>query len=608
MLWGAGAAIVAVLGWLYGFVPFAGRTFALPMAASMHGWTECLDDGLWPCTYVGYPEGADLSVSMPLVGGVYLLTHLGLSVEAALNVLALGALAAGFAAMWWLTAAITRHTGAGVVGAALYVASPLLVTHTDKTGLWLGFVLLPVPVALTWAALTEAPPSSRRRRLRALGAAGLVFLSALLIVYLDPYAWTIATVLCGPMCVVAAAGAVRRRGWPDLVVAGASMAAVLVPGVVFRLGEPSAEAAAGFPLTFYRAFGADVATAILPTRDSLLWDVLRWPAAPWDTTRFHGDGTQIVGAYLGVTVVVAAVVGLVHLLRRSDPDRSILAALVVGGVACLIVGLGPSLKLLDRWPEGATGGPAFQMPASEATAALPWSGIYGVQPFEGMRAAYRWHAGTHVVLAVLATAAVVMVLRRRWSAGRSAGVVVAVVVAAVLVLDMTPHALLDARGAARHDREAYQALVEDVDRELGQGQLSPSERVLFLPATNDYLIMAIAPRLQVFAYNVSFDKELARIRRYQPTPVVAAIWQYNYGHLTRDHVCDVFRGDVADAVVFTNFSMRTDSSDWPPAGSRVDDMREQNRALGLFDDPAFEVVEQQLTTIVRPADGSLAGC
>ena len=178
----------------------------------------------------------------------------------------------------------------------------------------------------------------------------------------------------------------------------------------------------------------------------------------------------------------------------------------------------------------------------------------------------------------------------------------------MLVLDMTPHALLDARGAARHDRQAYQALVEDVDRELGQGQLSPSERVLFLPATNDYLIMAIAPRLQVFAYNVSFDKELARIRRYQPTPVVAAIWQYNYGHLTRDHLCDVFRGDVADAVVFTNFSMRTDSSDWPPADSRVDDMREQNRALGLYDDPAFEVVEQQLTTIVRPADGSLAGC
>ena len=611
--WLAGAACVLALGWLYGVVPLSGRTFGLPMAAAIQGWTDCLEDGLWPCTYVGYPEGADLSTSMPLVGGVYLLTRTGLEVEVALNLLALGALAAGFAAMWWVTAAITRHAGAGIVGAGVYSLSPLLVTHVDKTGLWLGFVLLPVPVALTYAAVREARPPARRRTLGALGAGVLVFLSALLIVYLDPYAWTIAGVLCVPMCVVAGAIAARRRGWPNLAVAVVTTAAVLVPGVVFRLREPAAEAAAGFSPSVYRAFGADLGTAILPTRDSLLWDVLRSPANPWDPSRFRGDGTQLLGAYLGVTVVVAAIVGAVHLLRRSERDRPIVAALVVGGLACLALGLGPSLKLLDTWPNGVTEaatvrGSIYRMPAVEATAPLPWSGLYGVQPFEGMRAVYRWHAGARLVLAVLAAAAVVTVAGRRWSARRSLGLALAVVLAAILTLDTMSHVLVEARADARNHHEAYRALEADIGAELGRGQLAPSERVLFLPASNDYLIMAIAPRLQVFAYNVSFDKEVNRVRRYQPRSVLEAIRAYNGSTLTRAHVCAVFREDAADAVVFTNFDMRRDSGDWPPPDSRVGSLREQNRAPGLFDDPAFEVVEQELTTIVRPAEGSLAGC
>lgn len=600
-------AIVVGLGWLYGFVPFSGHGFALPVSSSISGWDACLDEGHWRCTYVGYPEGVDLSISMPLVVGVHLLTEAGLSVEAATNVVALGALAGGFTALWWLAAAITRHVGAGLVGAAIYVASPLLVTHTDKLGLWLGLVLLPVPVALTYAAL-RASPQSRRQAAWLLGVAGLVLLSGVVMVYLDPYAWMIATLLCAPMCMVAGVAAGRRRAWAGLVVAGAAMVALLVPSIVFRLAEPSAEASAGFPLGFYRAMGADTVTALVPTSGSVLWDILRWPVHPWDPTRFRGDGTQLLGAYLGVTVVVAALVGAVRVLRRPELDRPIVAALVVAGAACLVLGFGPSLKALDRSPTRGPGAALYDMPAAEAKVSLPWSGIYGVQPFEGMRAAYRWHAGARVVLAILATAAVVMALRRRSTAGRPVGVALAAVVAALLTLDTTSHALVDARGTARRHHEAFRALIDDIDRELGEGQLAPSERVLFLPAKNDYLIMAIAPGLRVFAYNGAFDKELPRIRARQPRPVVAAIQAHAAGVLDSGQLCALFRQDLADAVVFTNFDMRVDTIGWPPDGARVDEWRERTRALGLFDDPAFDVLEQDLTTVVRPADTSVDGC
>ncbi len=599
----AGALLVGAIAWMYGVVPFSGHTFALPLVASMSGWTDCLGDGLWPCTYVGYPEGVDLSVSLPLVGGVYLLREVGLGVEDAINVVALAALIAGFAAMWSLTAAITRRRWAGALGATLYVLSPLLVTHTDKTGLWLGFVLLPVPVRLAYAAVAPRADEPRRPLVRALLSAGAVFVSALVIVYLDPYAWTIATVLCLPMCVVAGALAARRRRWSALVVSGLTLAAVMVPGVVFRLGEPSAKASSGFPPEFYRAFGADLVTTIVPTQDSLLWDALRLPVQPWDPTQFRGDGTQLVGAYLGVFTLVAAVAGAVHLLRRREADRPVLAGLIVGGLTCLVLGLGPSLKVHDTAHVAPTDSP-YQMAASEATASLPWSGIYGVQPFEGMRAAYRWHAGARLVLVVLATAAVLMVWLKLRRSGR---IVVALALSAVLVLDMSSHALVRARGQARDNHVAYAALVDDIDRELGRGQLSPGERVLFLPAANDYLIMAIAPQLEVFSYNASFDKEMARIRAHQPLSVQRVIWGYDHRQVTPELVCEVFRSDAADAVVFTNFSMRADSTDWPPDQARIQEWRTRNQAIGLADDPAFSVEESDLVTVVRPADGALGG-
>jgi hypothetical protein len=147
-----------------------------------------------------------------------------------------------------------------------------------------------------------------------------------------------------------------------------------------------------------------------------------------------------------------------------------------------------------------------------------------------------------------------------------------------------------------------------MDRAFGDGRLRASERVLFLPAGNDYLIGMIAPRFKVFAYNLSFDKELVRLRPGQPKPVLDVISAYNANTLNRDLVCQVFRQDLVDAVVFDDFDMRWDTEQWPPSQQRLEAHRAKNNGFGLFDDPAFSVDEGDLAVIVRPAPASPMSC
>jgi hypothetical protein len=597
-------AIVGATAWLYGIVPFSGRTFPLASVASVTSWVECLGDGLVPCTYIGYPEGVDLSIGLPLHGGTFLLTRLGLGVEVALNVLALLALAAGVAALWALAASVARSAAAGALAACLYYLSPIIVAHTSKAALWFGFLLLPVPLALAYAATV---PNGRPQRVGVV-CAGLTFVAALVLVYLDPYAWAISVVVGGPLCVAGAALAVRRAGWQGCLVPLLTLTAFLVPGLIFRMQEPSAEFSANFPLGFYRAYGVDAVTAVFPTQDSLLGDVLRSPVDRWDIEDFYGDGTHLDGTFIGVFGLTAAAAGVVGLLRRGRSNRVVVLALALGGVTCLALGLGPSLKVLDKasvpvatvGADGAVTSTDHVMPASEATVSLPWSWVYGLQPFEGMRATYRWHVGLRVVLAIFVAVTVMWSFRRYRTLG--------VALALVLVLETASHGLLDARDQAAHNHEVVQAFDDDMDRAYGNGRLRASERVLFLPAGNDYLIGGIAPSRELHSYNVAFDKEVARIRQLQPRPVIEAIIAYSDDTLNREHLCQLFRQDLVDAIVFNDFDMRRDTLIWPPSEQRIEAGRARNTAFGLFDDPAFNVDEGHLSVILRAAPASPAGC
>jgi hypothetical protein len=589
--------IVTATAWLYGVIPFSGRSYPLAPVASVTSWVDCLGDGLVPCPYIGYPKGVDLSLGGALVTGAFLVTRLGVGVEEALNILSLLALAAGVASLWALAASIARSVAAGAVAAVLYYLSPIIISHTTKAALLLGFVLLPLPLALAYAALK----ANGSQQWVAFACVGLTFVAGMLLIYLDPYTWAISVVVGGPLCIAGAALAVRRTLWRGCLVPLVTFIALVVPGLVFRRLEQSAKLSANFPLDLYRTYGADLATTVIPTRDSLLGEVIRSPIDRWDPLDFYGDGTNLTGAFIGTFTLVAAAVGAVWLLRRWRSNRLMVVSLAVSGLACLALGLGPSLKLLDKAsvPVAANGTDNL-MPAREATASLPWSWVYHIQPFEGMRAAYRWHLGLRLVLAIFAAVAVVWLFSRRRVLG--------VVLVALLMLETMSHGLLDAHEQARKNHELVQTFEDDMDRAFGNGRLRPFERVLFLPAGNDYLIGEIAPRFKVYAYNIAFDKEVMRLRPGQPIPILDVISAYGANTLNRDLVCQLFRQDLVDAVVFDDFDMRWDTLQWPPPHDRLEAHRAKSTGLGLFDDPAFSVDEGDLAVILRPAPASPTSC
>lgn len=595
--WRPVAGFVALLlatSFLYGLLT---GTPPFGTVALWEGWTRCIEAGPLPCRNIGHPVGVDANVASTLIYGTFGLTRLGMSVATALNLLAITSLAAGLGALWSIGRRVGGSHLAGALAGAVYFAAPLVLQHAGLFQLFMGFAVLPVPLALVMAATSRShlkPPASTRR-LMLLGAMLLVV--GLLLVYLDPYPWVVAIFIAAPPLVVAAVAAIRARSWPELLAFVALLGVLAVPGVVFRAAEADASLESESAADFYRGMGVDVGVATIPTTASTLGKLTSIGAEPWKGTDFTGDGSQVAASYLGIPLLLLAAIGALAMARRREM-RHLLIGIALGGGACLLLSLGPSLKVVDRdpTPRGATITPGdYLMPPDDATLTFPWSPIFERQPFASMRATYRWQSGARVALTLLAAAGVVAVARRQRLLGSS--------FALLLLLDVAPDRLWDRRAEAEAHRVELDRFVDDMEESFGDERLRPGERVLFLPAENDYLVQYIAPAFDVRTYNISFDKAIAQIRPQQPAQIVEAITAAANFELSPAQLCELFRSDLVDAVVFDDFSLRWDSYRWPPGAEASASNRADLELSGLLETPGLEIDRGHLSVVVRSEPG-----
>lgn len=581
---------VTVFAYLYGHFPGAG-SFPLAAYTSVSGWTHCFASGPPPCDNVGYPIGVRPSLALPVYLGTHLLFTLGLGVVGALNLLAIICLAGGIGALWYVGYQVSGRHLAGALAVTLYFGSPVVVNHSGLISLYFGFLFLPVLVAAAWKALAQAPDATWPGfALWSLGLLG----SGLLLIYFDPYPYVIGLII-GMLLLVAGAARLVRRG--KVVVAGRLVLLALalsVPGLFFQFTQPDTHTASQMPLEMYRALGTDLAHMFIPTQDSLAGGFLGAPSR-WDKSRYYGDGSQLASAFFGPILFFTAVGGAI-LLARQRSTRLTAAALSLSAAGFLALGLGPSLKVLSEAERPPRTGDVvrfddYLMPADQAVISTPWAGLYQIQPVASMRATYRWHVGLRLVAAVLAAAAVGAFVRRKPKA--------ALLLAALLIIEAAPVALMDARAVAAVRLNQVRAFEQDVSQTFGD-RLEPGDRVLFLPAENDYLIMGIAPQYGLLAYNVSFDKELARIRPQQPPEIAETIRSYEQGTLTSHDMWDLFDKDLLDAVVFPDFRLRWDAYRWPPSSEVQQDLRARALELAGAMDLDVRIDEEFLATIVRP--------
>jgi hypothetical protein len=592
LLRGAGFVVLVLsLSWIYGLLG-GGSRFPLSGVSFVAGWADCLDDGLITCTRLGFPFGVRLSLGAAVVVGIFGLQSLfGVGVVGALSILAVATIAAGSAALWRTTRLLGGSDLAGAAAALLYFLFGPVYGHSGLPVLFFGFGLVPVAVLAAVELVPGVGPGGRWRWL----AAGLLLLAGLVLIFAEPYAFVLAAAL---VVVVAGAALVmalfRRAGRREALVAlGLVVVALAIPAGIYR-SVVTEESTTASPEDFYRAMGADVGVMMTPTGDTPLGDLLPLDDDPWRATEFYGDGSQL-RVYLGPVMVVVGLLGAVALWRRRR-SRAVALGLAAAALLAFTLALGPSLKVADRAavPTDADGALTYDdylMPAGEATLDLPWGFIYRFQPLASMRATYRWDVGVVLVLALLVPLGIDAGFRRRRT--------LAVLALALVVLDLPWSAIADLRPTAARNAEQIQHFKDDFESAFGP-VLAPTERVLFLPAANDILVGWIAPALQISSYNVSFDKELARIRPMQPEEIRAAIAGYTAGTLDADAICGLFALDLVDVVVLNDFSARWNSYWWPPPAADVERYRAGAEATGVLDHEGLDVEKTDLALVVRP--------
>lgn len=593
----AGCALVAlgVLGQLPGQVPY------LPLSQTLTGQIACgvsapLDEVLSGCQRVGVPLGLPMltATTVVLLGIAYALLP-GVSAYAASQ------LAMGTATVVALLAGIgvLRRLGTGrwaaLGGSLLWLVSPTVVGLRYFPGTWTCLTLLPA-FLLADMVLFERVRRGRDRVLVAV-VAGYALIRCVA-AFTDGYGFVVSAAATG--CLLLLWPGVERPRWSARATAwGVVAVANALAFVAYRLTLPPGTPTWQPNIDQFRAMGADLVTFFAPT-STMWWADLSGIAL--DVVHFWGDGTNADYTYLGYGCLALAAVGLARPLRQRRWAAPLLLMLVVG----FVLSLGPSLKVADTFvPSTDDDFDWYLMPAEDALVTLPTAVLHEHAPgLSSMRAVYRWHALTRLVLVLSAAVAV----DHLWRRGRHRWLVAAlaiVAVAEIIPLNAPPlrqfdrdlgrvivpeaPALLGQHRQAREDlAEIERDLVEPLDEALPDGAL-----VLFVPVHNDYLANFVVPLADLRSYNVGGDKNNALAARAQP-PVVRSLATTDSPEVAKGRAFEVLAYDYADAIVVAHFSLRRDALSWPPVhGGRVEEPYG-----ALLDDTRFVTTSTRWFTIL----------
>jgi len=505
---------------------------------------------------------------------------------------------------------LLRRWGAGrwiaVLASTLYLTSISTLFLNGFAYTFTGYILLPFYLA---AGIFLMDAFSRGARWRPV--TGMIIL-ALLMVFTDGYSFFGAALV---LCVTAFLRLMATRfsspgAWWAMgtLVASIGSSAVLytiyVPGSAYEQGTTG--------LGVFRYLGLDVATLVIPVDSSWYPGLLGI-----DDTRppLWGDGSNISSNYVGFSVLALAlwlvVVGRRGLTRTSKVE---VGALLIAGVAALVLSFGPALKVYEVARQIS---PPWEVPASMTTLPLPTSWLYeNVPGFTEMRATYRWFLVTRFATIVAACLALGLISRARVVRGqqspstmdppasriqskklqsssrgwRSAGTAL---VAIVLVFESSanvPQQLLVSKNATLKVDYIRNGIVADA-----RGLLRDDERVLFLPTENDRLADVVIPIAKAVSYNTGGDKNYGLARAAWPASIEEAAVAYGTKNENRRY-CEALKGDV-HAIVLPYISLNYGAL---ITGDRsTEDRAMKKHALAIAGDDRFTADSGKWMTVLR---------
>jgi hypothetical protein len=340
-------------------------------------------------TYGNYPFGVNLltNTSVPLLGLLGTPLTLAFGPIATYNVMCTAALAGSATAGYAFARTWTAWRPAAWVGGLLYGFSPYEIAQSNGGHLNLTFVVLPPLILLSLNRVVTG-------RGRA-GASGIVLGLLVVLQFFISSEVLASTLVVGAICLVGSAiighrtvGTYVRRAAIGCGWALSTAAILLAYPIWFVLRGPGHISG---PIQLVpNAYRADLLGPLVP--NTYTWLA---PASLVRTADAFANSTAENGSYLGITLTVTVLIGIVVLWRSSQAVR----VAAVGGAAAFILSLGGALSV-----SGAPGAYLHGLPLPER--------VFAKLPLLSNTVAVRYS----LYVALFASLILAIVLDRSWSA------------------------------------------------------------------------------------------------------------------------------------------------------------------------------------------------
>ncbi len=574
---GLGCALT--LPFLYGLLPPDGVD-ALGIQYWAVGLIECMaNEGGWlGCPTASLPGGYRPGFGLPFaVLAARSMRLFGISALAAYESVGALYLLLGLAG----TALVGRRLGLGwplaLAAGWLFLSLPITFGKADYAFLMWGFVVAPLSLAADLWLLDENGP---------VAAAAAVTAAKLFALFSEPYSFVITSVFSVLAALAFTGRALRRRRlgqlWRPLWLA---LSLALAYGA-YVLYLPAAASYPVMDLDFFRGQGIDL-IAFFARREGLQLLTLPLYPAGLRGTDYFTDGEMVLHSFIGLSLLLAPIGGL--LVARGRTWRH--GALFASAIVCLLVSLGPALKIDDRRPAAGPLGRQlsssdYHMPRELAALDFPWAEWFVELPgVRVMRAVSRWHLMYQLAASLFAMLLLDGLRRRRLALALAFG--------ALLAAEHWPDLEASYTGQLRRGRH-WQRFTTQAAAEL-PGLVGAGETVLFIQPLSapEYLSIFLSARARCATYNAPTDKGLLLARGQWPEEIGSVAKSP-----TPRNLAAAFAATELDAAVVPFFDLRWNSYGWPLDAAPDAARQELARRLA---GPGTEATWGRWFAVLRPA-------
>ncbi|RWG80127.1 MAG: hypothetical protein EOQ69_22525 [Mesorhizobium sp.] len=511
----------------------------------------------------GLPDPAAMAFGVSIALPQAVLIDLGINPTTAYVIIVAAWLAVGY----WSAYQFARWLGAGrpasVMSALVWCTLPVIWVHQDYSAAASGMVILPLTMLFAFRII-----HGDTRLVTCASFVGACWIA----VFMDGYTFMMLAVASALALVLE--GIHDRKDWhqiiPRLLAIGLGLGTAYV---AYALYEGRADFG-GYPIEFFRAYGANIEFFFTPTKGLMsLTDLIGW-GKDRAASMYFGDPSVYQATFAGALIGVAL---FAFATGRAKPEHRTLLALIA--LFAFWMALGPTVKLFTHRPPGLDN----MMPDGYGWFPTGNNWLMNLPGFQSMRASYRWSA-----LALFGCWALVvsMVASGRLSIRARAGLLIA-----LFAFNIPSPTQFASYKASKDSVDAMMAEMSSWRSDFHSGEM-----VAFLPYGNDFLANVAANELDIRTYNIGGDKNQLMAQRSWPDEMSA----FQFGQQGPDFAKNVqalLESGKVDAVVFPYVDMLWAPHYWPVPDDQKDNLEPIARQIDAL--PGYDGVYSQHYAVLR---------